>query len=156
MEKGDEKIHKNKVHRVLAHSYTVYLVLFLVGVCLDFIFKIKLFSDSVMLPVGFFFLLLSSALIVWAQKTGRDLRKYTEIKKEHFSKGPYSYTRVPTQWGLFLLMLGFGIIANALFVILTTILSFLIARFMFLDKHDKFLIEKYGEAYAEYKKLVKF
>ena len=156
MEKGKEKIHKNKVHRVLAHSYTVYLVLFLVGVCLDFIFKIKLFSDSVMLPVGFFFLLLSSALIVWAQKTGRDLRKYTEIKKEHFSKGPYSYTRVPTQWGLFLLMLGFGIIANALFVILTTILSFLIARFMFLDKHDKFLIEKYGEAYAEYKKLVKF
>jgi len=75
---------------------------------------------------------------------------------EHFCRGPYCYTRIPTQWGLFFLMLGFGIVANALFVILFTILAFFISKFVFMGEHDRILVEKYGDAYAEYKKLVKF
>lgn len=142
METKSEKAHKNKIHRVLAHSYIVYLVLFLVGVSLDFIFKIKIFSDSIMVPVGFFLLIVASILILWAQKTGRDLRKFKEVKREHFHRGPYYYTRVPTQFGILFLMLGFGIIANAFFVILSTLGSFLIVRFIFMEKHDKFLIGK--------------
>ncbi len=156
MEVETQKPRKNKVHRVLAHSYLVFLVLFLIGVCLDFIFEIKILEDDIMLPVGFFFLLLASVLIVWAQKTGRDLRKIPEIKGEHFSRGPYSYTRIPTQWGLFFLMLGFGIVTNAFFVILSTVVSFLISKFIFISKHDKILEERYGVHYAEYKKKVKF
>lgn len=144
-----------RVHRVLAHSYVVYLVLFLVGICLDFVFKVKILGDAIILPLGFFFLILASVLILWAQKTGRDLRKYSEVKKENFHRGPYHYTRTPTQWGLLFLMLGFGIIANAFFVIVSTVISFLISRFFFISRHDKILIEKYGSAYAEYKKLVK-
>ncbi|MDE2399509.1 MAG: hypothetical protein KGL67_00630 [Patescibacteria group bacterium] len=156
METETKKTHKATVHRVLAHTYTVYLVLFLVGVCLDFIFKIKILEDSIVVPVGFFFLVLASVLIIWAQKTGRDLRKVSEVKTEHFCKGPYCYTRIPTQWGLFFLMLGFGIITNAFFVILSTIVSFFISKFFFQNKHDKLLVEKYGDAYVEYKKLVRF
>jgi len=34
--------HKNKVHIVLAHSYSVYLSLFLVGVFLDLVFNLKI------------------------------------------------------------------------------------------------------------------
>ncbi len=156
MEAKSANPHKNKVHRVLAHSYVVYLVLFLLGVYLDFVFRIKILSDDVMVPIGLFFLMLSSVLIIWAQKTGRDLRKISEVKAEHFCRGPYCYTRIPTQWGLFFLMLGFGIMANAFFVILSTIISLLIAKFLFINKHDQILIEKYGNAYLEYKKLVKF
>src|SRR3989344_4642668 len=135
MEAETEKPRKNKVHRVLAHSYVVYLVLFLIGVCLDFIFRIKILGDAVMFPIGFFFLMLASVIIVWAQKTGRDLRKVSEVKKEHFHRGPYRYTRIPTQWGLSLFMLGFGIVANAFFVILTTIISFFAVKFLFMHKH---------------------
>jgi len=160
MEAQSRKPNKNKLHRTLAHSYVVYFVLFLVGVMLDFIFRIKIFADTAVAPIGFFFLVLASGIIIWAQKTGLDLRKITretsQIKAEHFCRGPYCYTRIPTQWGLFFLMLGFGIMANAFFVILSTIISFLIARFMFVDKHEQILIEKYGDAYREYKKLVKF
>jgi protein-S-isoprenylcysteine O-methyltransferase Ste14 len=152
--------YKNKLHRVLAHSYVVYLILLLVGVCLDFIFRIKIFSDSVAMPAGFFFLVLASGLIIWAQKTGNDLRKIAketkDVKAEHFCRGPYCYTRIPTQWGLFFLMLGFGIVTNAFFVILSTVVSLLISKFIFIEKHDKILTAKYGEAYREYKELVKF
>lgn len=154
---SNQKIHpKGRVHRILAHSYTVFFVLFLISVLFDFIFQIKIFNSSIMAPIGVFFLILSTIIILWAQKTGRDLRKVEEIKTEHFCRGPYCYTRVPTQWGLFLLMLGFGIIANAPFVILSTVVSFIISKLVFIKKHDKILTDKYGDAYSEYKKLVKF
>ncbi len=160
METSNKKPSNHHVHKVLAHSYTVYLVLLLVGILLDLVFRIKILEDSIMVPVGFFFLVFASFVIVWAQKTGRDLRKITketkDIKKEHFSRGPYQYTRIPTQFGLFLLTLGFGIILNAFFVILSTIISFFIVKFLFMNKHDKALLDKYGDAYREYKKLVKF
>ncbi|OGI63189.1 hypothetical protein A2818_00050 [Candidatus Nomurabacteria bacterium RIFCSPHIGHO2_01_FULL_40_12] len=144
------------VHKVLAYSYSVYLVLFLVSVYLDFIFDFRIFADFIAVPAGLFFLILASIVIFWAQKTGRDLRKIEEVKTEHFCRGPYCYTRIPTQWGLFFLMLGFGIITNSLFIILSTIISFFISKFIFISKHDRILAEKYGTAYLEYKKLVKF
>ncbi len=156
METLSENPHKNNVHKILAHSYTVYFVLLLVGVGLDIIFKVKIFADSVMVPVGLFFLILSTALIIWAQKSGNELTKVAEKRAEHFYRGPYRYTRIPTHCGLLLLILGFGIVTNSFFVILSMIVAFLISKFLFVDKYHKILEEKYGTAYQEYKKLVKF
>ena len=153
----DEKTKKHTVHHTLAHSYSVYFVLFLVGVMLDIIFDFKIFHDVVMVPVGFFFLILATILIIWAQKTGRDFRQIgQELTAEHFCRGPYCYTRIPTQFGLFLLILGFGFITNSFFVILFTFIAFIVAKFVFMSKHDRILAEKYGNAYIEYLKLVKF
>lgn len=148
--------HKHNVHKVLAHSYTTYFILLLIGVCLDLIFDYEIFPNSVMVPVGSIFLILATIIILWAQKTGRDLRKVAEVKVEHFCRGPYCYTRIPTQWGLFFLIIGFGIITNSFFIILSTILSFFISKFIFIGKHDRIMIKKFGAAYMEYKKLVKF
>ena len=149
-----ENLKRSRVHRILAHSYTMYFIFFLAGVYLDFIFKIKIFTSSLALPAGIIFLVFASFLILWAQKTSRNL-DIKNLSKESFSKGPYRYTRSPTHWGLFLLMLGFGIIVNALFVILSTLISFLISRFVFLKKQEDVLAQKYGDPYLEYKKEVK-
>ncbi|KKP64099.1 MAG: hypothetical protein UR62_C0020G0001, partial [Candidatus Nomurabacteria bacterium GW2011_GWF2_35_12] len=67
----------------------------------------------------------------------------------------YCYTRSPTHFGLFLLMLGFGIITNALFIIIFSVISFIITKFVFIRKEEKILAEKYGIPYLEYKKSVK-
>ena len=150
-----ENLKRSRVHRILAHSYTMYFILFLVGVFLDFIFKIKIFTSSLALPAGIIFLIFASFLILWAQKTSRNL-DIEDLSKESFSKGPYRYTRSPTHWGLFFLMLGFGIIANAVFVILSTFISFFIAKFIFLNREEAVLAEKYGAPYLEYKKHVRF
>src|SRR5688572_13615060 len=120
--KHDNSHKKNKVHRVLAHSYALYFFLFLIGVALDFIFRLKIFADSVMVPAGSVILVLSTLLVFWAQKTSRKLNT-ENMSKDTFCKGPYWYTRSPTHWGLFFLILGFGIIANAAFVILFTLIS---------------------------------
>lgn len=153
MEAGTK--HKHSVHKVLAHSYATYFLFFLVGVYLDLVFKLKIFTDSIMAPLGTVLLVLAAFLILWAQKTSRNLKK-DGISKETFCRGPYCYTRSPTHWGLFFLMLGFGIMANAVFVILFTVLAFFITKFIFLNKEEAILAEKYGFPYLEYKKLVKF
>jgi protein-S-isoprenylcysteine O-methyltransferase Ste14 len=147
--------HGGSVHQVLAHSYFVYFVLFLVGVYLDFLFQLKIFDSSVVAPAGLIILVLATGLIFWAQNTSRSLPK-ENITKENFCRGPYCYTRTPTHWGLFLLILGFGLIANAAFIVLSTIISFIIAKISFIGEEERILAERYGAPYLEYKKLVRF
>ena len=156
METGDKNhTQVHGVHQVLAHSYATHLFLFLVGVILDLIFNFKFFNNPLVTPLGILFLIIGTFLVIWAQRTSRKLDK-NHISVETFRKGPYRYTRVPTNFGLFFLVLGFGLIINAFFVILSAFLSFLISKFIFLDKQEKILAQKYGAPYLEYKKTVKF
>jgi len=153
----NDKIHlqKQSVHKVLAHSYSVYFLFFLLGVCFDLVLNLKVFNASIVMPVGFILLIFGTLLILWAQKTSRNLKK-DNISKETFCHGPYYFTRTPTNFGLFFLILGFGFITNAFFIVLFTLISFIIAKFVFLDREEKILAEKYGAPYLEYKKSVKF
>jgi protein-S-isoprenylcysteine O-methyltransferase Ste14 len=155
MSENEANEYKDKVHWVLSYSYTFYLVLFLVGVFLDSIFKKKVWASPLVAPIGLLFLLLATLLVYWAQKTSRNLKKET-LTKETFSKGPYAFTRNPTHWGLFLLTLGFGLTINALFIVLASVISFLVTKTVFLKKEEKILERKYGEPYRAYKKAVKF
>jgi protein-S-isoprenylcysteine O-methyltransferase Ste14 len=147
--------HRNKAHITLAHSYMVYFVFFLLGVMLDFIFKFKIVNDTVMMPIGLVIIVFATALIFWAQKTSRNLN-IENLSKETFLKGPYAITRMPTSFGLFFLVLGFAFVANATFVVVTTVISFLLSKFIFLEKQESILEKKYSTHYAEYKKQVKF
>jgi protein-S-isoprenylcysteine O-methyltransferase Ste14 len=161
MEEGEtkefknENPHKNKVHKILAHSYSIYLFLFLLGICADLIFNIKIFNNPTIVSFGFVFLVFGTFLIIWAQHTSRNLNKES-LNKETFCHGPYRFTRMPTNFGLFFLTLGFGLVINAFFVVLSTFISFIVAQFVFIEKQEKVLAEKYGAPYLEYKKLVRF
>lgn len=145
--------NKDKVHRILAKSYFFYFVLFLIGIVLDFIFPINIFQNKAADFLGLILIFLSTALILWAQKTSRKLDK-ENLNKKSFMHGPYKYTRTPTHWGLSILMLSFGITANAFFIVLTTIISFLLTKYTFLQDQEKILSIKYGAPYQEYKKSV--
>ena len=156
MENDDKNsIPKHAVHKILAHSYSLHFILFLIGVVLDIVFNFKFFNNSSMLPIGILFLLFGTFLVLWAQKTSRKLKK-DDISKETFCKGPYCFTRIPTNFGLFFLVLGFGLIINAFFVVLSAFVSFFFAKFVFLNKQEKILAIKYGTPYLEYKEKVKF
>jgi len=146
--------HKDKVHIILAHSYSVYFLFFLTGVLLDIIFKIKILNFYFLIPLGSAFILLASILILWAQKTSRNL-KIENLTVKSFSKGPYSITRSPTHWGLFFLIFGFGIMANAIFIVIFSIVAFILTKIIYLKHEEEILEKKYGATYMEYKKEVK-
>ncbi len=153
----NENYLKNKVHKVLMYSYLFFFVSFLVGLSLDFAFPLKI-SEKFSAPfLGVVFLVLGTFLIIWAQVSSRKLKKEKEnISKKAFCHGPYCFTCSPTHWGLFLLTLGFGISTNALFIVVFTLISFIVNKFVFLKREEKILAEKYGAPYLEYKKSVKF
>jgi len=108
-----------------------------------------------MVPMGISLIFLASLFILWAQKTSRNLKK-ENLTKESFYKGPYCFTRSPTHLGLFLLMLGFGIMNSSTLIVIFSIFSFIITRLVYLQKEEKILEKKYGAPYIEYKKLVQF
>ncbi len=107
-----------------------------------------------LMPVGFTCLFLATAIIFWEQRTSKKLNT-EDLTKESFCRGPYCYTRHPSHWGLFLLVLGFGIIMNAFFIIFLTLVSFIITKLVYLKKHEIVLVEKYGAPYEEYQKSVR-
>jgi protein-S-isoprenylcysteine O-methyltransferase Ste14 len=146
---------KQSVHKILAHSYVAYLFFFLVGVCLDFVFNLGIFNNSFVVQIGVVSLVFGTFLVAWAQYTSRHLNK-ENITKDTFRHGPYRFTRMPTNFGLFFLTLGFGIIVNAFFVVLSSFISLIVAKFVFIEKQEKVLADKYGEPYLEYEKSVKF
>lgn len=148
-------LKKNSIHRVLAHSYMMYFILFLTGICLDFVYNFKISDNSFIVSAGVLFLMFGTFLILWAQKTSRHLEK-ENIDRETFFHGPYRFTRTPTNFGLFFLTMGFGMVTNALFVILFAFISFIVAKLTFLNKEEQILAEKYGNPYLEYQKMVKF
>jgi len=151
---GKKYIFKNSVHVLLAHSYIFYFVGFLVGILLDSIFSFDAFGQFfIMKVIGCVLIILSTLLIFWAQKTSRNFKNGV-ITKKTFSKGPYHFVQNPTDWGIFLLIIGFGIIANAIFVILCTLFSFFASRLFFLKKQDSILAKKYGAPFTEYKESV--
>ena len=155
MEENTPQHHRNRVHKVLIHSYSSFFFFFIIGVYLDLVFNLKVFESRLVEPMGFIFLILGTLLVFWAQKTSRNFKK-EGISKEDFARGPYRFNRSPTNLGLFFLVLGFGLIANAFFVILSSLISFIVAKFIFLRKEEKILSEKYGDAYLKYKKSVRF
>jgi len=52
-------------------------------------------------------------------------------------------------------MLGFGLMANATFVILFSFVAMIFTKLTFIQKEEKMLAEKYGQPYLDYKKEVK-
>jgi protein-S-isoprenylcysteine O-methyltransferase Ste14 len=155
MSKEIKITNTNNVHTVLAQSYMAYFFSFLLGLSIHFLYPLKISEQDFTTNFGLLLLFLSTLLIFWAQNTSRNL-DHEHITKESFCRGPYCYTRTPTHFGLFLLILGFSLMINSLFVALFTLLSFIISKTFFLKKQEAMLFQKYGVPYMEYKKSVKF
>jgi protein-S-isoprenylcysteine O-methyltransferase Ste14 len=152
----EEKINNGSVHRILARSYSFYFIGFLLGITLDFIFPLHLMSISWGSYLGLLFMIIGSIFIFWAQRANRDYIKDPKLTGRTFCHGPYCYTRSPTHVGIAILLIGFGILANAFFVVIFTLIAFLITKYTFLTREEAVLEKKYGGPYLEYKKLVKF
>lgn len=149
-----------KISHVTAYPPMMYLTALLVGLFLELLIPVRLIPEFISNYVGIPLLLLAPFIILSAQKSSR---KFNKNNKEDtsldvgnmFHKGIYKYTRNPTYLGLFLLLLGFGLMANLLFVVITTIISFIVTHVVFLRHEEKILEHKYGELYTEYKKKVR-
>lgn len=152
-----DKNNINKIHIHLSYSYFVFFIFLILGILLNYLIPIDLFmSMSNTFLLGVFFVLFSSLLIIWSQRSSKTMHTKKDIHKNSFYAGPYCYTKTPTHLGLFFLMVGFGLVLDSFFVITFSIIAFLVSKYTFLRKYDELLEEKHGQNYREYKKNVRF
>lgn len=154
-EKTQHTYQKSPIHKILAHAYSFYFVFFLAGIFLDMIFPMRVLNFPILKWIGVLFLGIASFLVIWAQKTSRNL-SIENLSKDVFCKGPYKFLSNPTHLGISLLLFGFGLISGAIYMLIATILYFVLAHFIFIKKQDAVLATKYGKHFHDYKKSVKF
>ena len=143
------------VHSVLAHSYLMYFLAALVGLALTMLWPVTVLPAPVATVIGVGFLIIAPLIILWAQRASAPRYHQKLTTTEDFKKGPYAFLRAPTHFGLDLLVVGFGFLINSLFVIVLSILSYVITRLFFVRKQERLLAEKYGQQYHDYKKTVR-
>ncbi len=151
-------IRKENVHSILAYSYSVYFVAFLVGVGLYFLVPSDPATETMGI-IGMIILGLGTLLVFLAQSTSRASRPHrTEgsLTEKEFARGPYAHTRSPTHLGLALLILAFAFFANSIVIGLVALLAYVITRFHFIKKEEALLEAKYGDAYRTYKAQVRW
>lgn len=155
----DENKNSIMVHGILAHSYLIYFAGLVIGVFLDAIFKWQIVSNTHVLVWAVIFMILGTFFIVWAQMTSRktapNRNDPSSVSHTDFLRGPYRFTRSPTQVGLTLLIAGFGFFINSISVVVLTLIISIFNHFTFIASQEKRLATKYGESYENYKNKVK-
>ena len=145
------------IHVLLYHAYVVFFLAVVLGIIFDGIFNFGKFQGQIYQSIGLFMLIVGTFIIFWSQKTTS--YKKSEIKNNRdtnfFIKGPYRYTRNPTNFGVTIMSLGLGFIIGSLFSIIFIIITYFISKLIFIKKQDSILEERYGEVFNDYKKKVK-
>ncbi len=162
-QKPTEKHEPNSgliVHQVLAVSYAVYLIAIFLGFIIEQFWDIKL-DTSICGPIGLTLIVLGTILSMWAQYVsgrGSKTRNTQTARIDHtnFLVGPYNWTRSPTQYGLVCMALGLALVYGSVVMIATTIIAFILGKFIFIPMEEHHLAKKYGASYEEYKKKVRF
>lgn len=128
----------------------------IIGLFLEFIYPTKFFPPHTSQVIGTIIIVISSALILWSQKTSkkfRDTEKRGGVR--NFTKGPYRYSDNPTSFALALLTIGFGFLVNSLAVVALSAIGYWISFAVYEQKKQKIMANKYKEEYVDYKKKIK-
>jgi protein-S-isoprenylcysteine O-methyltransferase Ste14 len=145
------------VHVLLSEDYAIFFGSVVLGVICDNIFTFIKFKGVIYQDVGVILILIGTMIIYWSQATSRRTSKIDPMKRDmsFFYTGPYKYTRNPTNFGLTLTILGFGLMINSFFSILFVLIVYFISKLIFIKSQDSILAERYGKIFLDYKKKVK-
>ncbi len=150
------EVQKENVHSVLAYSYSVYVLAFLLGIALYILIPTPEPKEELGI-IGMVILGIGTLLVFWAQSTSRTTRPHRndgEPVSTMFAQGPYKITRSPTHLGLALMILAFAFFANSYLIALVALGAYSITRMHFIKKEEALLLQKYGNAYQDYKRKV--
>jgi protein-S-isoprenylcysteine O-methyltransferase Ste14 len=97
--------------------------------------------------------LIFSALAIF-KRTDQDPKPWTP-SPELIEKGPYRWTRNPMYVGLTCILVGLGLALNNLWFSLLAAVALLVVHFIAVLPEEKYLKEKFGSSYEEYRTRVR-
>mgnify|MGYP003559580994 CR=1 FL=1 len=149
---------KHLIHTVLGHSYLFFILFFAVGIVLDKVFPIP-FANTTLEYVGIGLVFSGTMLALWAQTAAyrsSDERHTQQRDESSFARGPYRFTRFPTQLAIFFLNFGFGLATDLLWVSIAAVVALCCGYLFFTKRQSKILENRYGESYKRYRSKVRF
>ena len=89
----------------------------------------------------------------WVLSTlGRNVTETVLTKERHelVTEGPYGWIRHPLYTAGLILLLALGLMAGSWFVLLATIIAFVLLRMFVIPREEQALLAKFGERYQTY------
>lgn len=155
MTPAGQSLKEESILGLVVYAPVAHLGLFLLGFVVHLAFPYPLVANGFLIPAGLALLFLGPALILWSQQSLRRIRSGIAGGAPHFAEGPYRITRNPTYVGLFLLTLGFALLANSLPLSVAAVVAFAIVRVALIPKEEALMEKKYGDAYRDYRNRVR-
>lgn len=148
----------NHAHLAQHTSYStfIFLIGLLAGVALHVWFPWEFTTHTLRaLTIGWVLLIGAPLLLFWGDQNRATC--YHQDNDTHVCKGlgsgPYAFTRHPKYVAFILLVIGLGLILNAIPMLIIALILFVLFTFVVIPREEKALIEQLSN-YEEYRKKV--
>jgi protein-S-isoprenylcysteine O-methyltransferase Ste14 len=136
----------------------VFVGFTLLGVGLKYIAPIPFFASAWIRVIGIAILLAGLALTVAAvrefRRTGQDPKPW-KPSPELVLQGPYLLMRNPMYVGVTIVQVGLGLALGNLWISLLAPVALLVVHFIAVLPEEKYLEEKFGDSYRQYRSQVR-
>ena len=130
----------------------------LVSLILNYFFINTKSNLSFFLPLGCLISIFGIFINMWSMNKYRLYKTSPHPKHQPFkliTDGPYKYSRNPLYFGTFIMIFGFGLASDILFISISSIFSLIIIHFIVVLPEEKFLENLFGDQFIQYKGKVR-
>lgn len=148
----------NDIAGVIAKPPFIYLLFLIIGIVLNFIWKIKLIPDILQYSLGFSIIIIGFIIMITGLKQFKKAGTHHETHKPTIkivAHGMYKYSRNPIYIGLTLFYLGIGIASDNIWILILIIPALIVMQYGVILREEKYLEKKFGEEYLQYKAKVR-
>jgi protein-S-isoprenylcysteine O-methyltransferase Ste14 len=143
---------------VAFHPPLLLMICIVGGFIEEWAIRAPFLPDTLALPIGVPIVVVAFALFGWAVSTMRagGASIPTNLPTDAIvEKGPFRFSRNPIYLSMGLLLVGIGCWANSLWFLTWAVLDVLLLTVYVIRPEERYLEEKFGEAYLGYKRRVR-
>ncbi|OGG72903.1 hypothetical protein A3A38_03255 [Candidatus Kaiserbacteria bacterium RIFCSPLOWO2_01_FULL_53_17] len=144
--------------KVIALPPFIFLGGIIAGFIVDWFFPMPFIPEEYDVPIGVLFILLAVAHMVWAVRTFGKAGTNVDPRQPSLrivSGGPYRFTRNPMYVSMALIVVGFAVWLNSLWILAALAVVLVVMTYGVIMREEAYLEKKFGRAYLDYKGKVR-
>ena len=155
---GKDKIKKTA--GVIFPPPFIYLISIVIGNIVNLVWRMKIFSGAMILRIVLGIALISAAFFIFVnafkalEKAKNPIQPYKPTLRI-VKTGPYSFSRNPVYLSFALVQLGIAFFLNNMWILIALIPAILIVHYGVILREEKYLENKFGNGYLNYKNSVR-
>ncbi len=143
---------------VIAKPPLLYAGALVLGLVLNAIWPSRVVAETIRYPAGILLIILGAFIVAAALRAFRRAGTNVDVHQPAtavVTSGPYRFSRNPMYLSLTLIYAGIGVAANSLWVLVLAVPLLAIIRYGVVAREERYLEQKFGEAYVRYRKSVR-